>query len=258
MASETKIELFGRSFAIAPGILVEPASEGRVVLWLPGRREGGFQSWERIASIAGSSADADGGLLSVPVVAIEVRQALGLSLGKLARKLMSRGADHGWTLPNGESGEQVGAKRTDRRLVWAEAAGASLDVARIRGNWAQSRGCQEIGAGLFLISGIEFARPQAEVASAGAGGALPPPRPPGDRRAGPEGRPRPRRRPPLGPGPVRPRPGPPLCRRRPLGEPGAGAGPGRGQAARRPGPRGRRPRQSDTGRAHPGGSRQGL
>ncbi len=173
MASEIKIFLGERPLIVDGNVLLEPASEGRVVLWLPCERGGGFQNWERVATVAGAAVDSAEGLGSIPVMSVNVRQRLGGAFGKLFQKLTGGASDRVWTLPNGQSGEQNGKKRSDRRLVWSEDEGAPLDEGKIKARWPQSREWRSIGKNLFVIGGVEVERPSTE-ASAEGGAALPP------------------------------------------------------------------------------------
>jgi tetratricopeptide (TPR) repeat protein len=67
-----------------------------------------------------------------------------------------------WVLPNGEVAEQAGERQTDLVLVWAEAEGEALTEERMRSRWPQGKRFQKIGQNLFLVSGVEPAKPADE------------------------------------------------------------------------------------------------
>ena len=45
------------NFGLDLHIIPEPNTSGRIVLWIPGKRELQFQYWERVASVAGADAE---------------------------------------------------------------------------------------------------------------------------------------------------------------------------------------------------------
>src|SRR5690242_17230189 len=70
------------------GILREPISDGsRLVLWVPGDRDGTFQYWERIGNAARAEVTVDEGLCATAATSIPARQRLGGLFGKLLGRL---------------------------------------------------------------------------------------------------------------------------------------------------------------------------
>ena len=151
----------GRPLTVANGILPEPSSEGHVILWLPGESTGGYQDWERVATVARAAVTTAQGVCSIAAASVPIRRRLRGSLGDLLRALVRPRADRTWTLPGGAAAEQCGARRTDLRLAWAEDETAPLDDDRIEALWPRRRESRAIGPNLYLVSGIESERPSA-------------------------------------------------------------------------------------------------
>jgi hypothetical protein len=136
------------------GILPESIpDEERLVCWLPAERQQGFWCWERIATVAGAKISVEQGIGSVAATSIRARR-LGF-FDRLWRGMRPGSGAQAWTLPNGQSLEQVGGRRNDLVLAWAEGEGATLDGARIKGRWPQSQESQQIAGNLFLVRGVE-------------------------------------------------------------------------------------------------------
>jgi tetratricopeptide (TPR) repeat protein len=153
-----------RKLTYADGILPEPIpDEERLVFWLPEERQQGSRCWERIATVAGGKISLEQGISAVAAVSIRARR-LGF-FDRLRHGLRPGSAGQVWTLPNGQSLEQVGGRRNDLVLAWADDEGVGIDEARIKTRWPQSQGSQKIAGNLFLVRGVE---PPAEKAAAGA------------------------------------------------------------------------------------------
>jgi tetratricopeptide (TPR) repeat protein len=157
-----------------PGILREPVSDGnRIVLWLPGDRDGAFQQWERIGSVARAEVTEDQGLCAMAATLVPARQRIKGALGKLLGRLHEAKGNRALVLPNGQSAEQAGERATDLLLVWSEDDAESLDEARIQSRWPEARRHQRLGPRLFLVGGLGTKNaPTAPVP--------PPPQPPAD------------------------------------------------------------------------------
>src|SRR5262249_43358974 len=98
-------------------------------------------------------------------------------------KLFQRAPDRPWVLPNGQTAEQLGERRTDLLLVWAENEPASLDEAWVKSRWPEADRVERVGKNLFVVSGVgPAARMQGNVRAEGT----PPGRVPG---TGPEATP---------------------------------------------------------------------
>jgi tetratricopeptide (TPR) repeat protein len=144
----------GRPTAVDEGILVEPSSEGRLILWLPGRRSGGYQHWERVATAVGATVTTVEGIGSIAAASVPVRQRPGGGLQKLLHGLLGPKADVAWTLPGGEPAEECGRRQADLRLAWSQDEAAAIDDTRIKALWPGRRASRAIGPNLYLVSGV--------------------------------------------------------------------------------------------------------
>jgi tetratricopeptide (TPR) repeat protein len=150
------------------GVLREPVpGEGHIVLWRPASGEGQppVPEWQRISSGSRADISADLGMLSVPANAIRVR----VGARGFFSKLFGKPSGQTWLLPNGQSAEQVGERRTDLLLVWPQ-EGNLIDRERITARWPNSQSVEPLGAQLFLVSGtarVEPARDQVAAAQEG-------------------------------------------------------------------------------------------
>jgi tetratricopeptide (TPR) repeat protein len=131
--------------------------EDRIVLWLPEVRQEGMACWERIATVAGAEISIEQGICTVAATSIRARKR-GL-FGKIWKHFWPGTGAQVWTLPNSQSAEQVGARRTDLALAWAEDESLALDEERIKSRWPKSQGFQKLAENLFLIRGVEPPHP---------------------------------------------------------------------------------------------------
>lgn len=146
----------GRQLVVDDGVLIEAVpGDGRLVLWLPGARAGGFREWDRVGTAAGATVTSVDGLCSLPAVLTPARQRSGIGLPSYLRRLLNSRAEPSWTLPGGGTCERSGSRRTDLVLTWPEDETDSLDEARIRGRWPASQAIRRIGPALSLVSGVE-------------------------------------------------------------------------------------------------------
>jgi tetratricopeptide (TPR) repeat protein len=152
-----------KRLALNPGVLPESVPDNnRIVLWLPGDRDGRFQNWERVATLANAEITLEQGICAVAATAIRARQRLRGFLANLLQRFRRAGGDRSWLLPNGESAEQWGERQSDIVLAWAAEESNFLDEARIKARWPRSKRIQQIADNLFLISGIERPGPGRE------------------------------------------------------------------------------------------------
>jgi tetratricopeptide (TPR) repeat protein len=139
------------------GILREPIPDNdRVVLWLPVRREGGFQYWERVGSVARTTVSTEQGLCAAAATAVPARQRVGGLFGGLFARLRQSPGDQSWMLPSGGSAEQCGERQTDLLLVWAQDESVQVDEERVKSRWPQAKKFLPIATNLFLVYGIEL------------------------------------------------------------------------------------------------------
>jgi len=142
-----------RKLAVNDGIILEPVPEGnRIVLWLPEVRHEGVACRERVATVAGAEISVEQGISAVAATSIRARRP-GF-FGRLRRCLRPGSGGQAWTLPNGELDEQVGGRRSDLVLAWAEEEAAALDEGRIKTRWPESQGIQKLAENLFLVRGV--------------------------------------------------------------------------------------------------------
>jgi Tfp pilus assembly protein PilF len=144
-----------REIALDGGLRREPESdESRLILWVPGETEGGYQYWERIANVARGEIVVEDGLCSTAATAIPARRRVRGLLGKLLDRLGEGKASRTFVLPSGESVEQHGERSVDALLVWSDETGVGLDEDRVRSRWPQARRFQRLGPRLFLVEGL--------------------------------------------------------------------------------------------------------
>jgi tetratricopeptide (TPR) repeat protein len=157
-----------KELVLNPGTLPESVPDGnRIVLWLPGEREGGFQNWERVASIANAEITVEQGICAIPATLIRARQRIRGLLANLIQRFRSKDGDRVWLLPNGESAEQWGDRQTDILLAWPQDESDLLDEAQIKMRWPQSQQIGQIADKLFLVAGIGAPPSSSPVAEAG-------------------------------------------------------------------------------------------
>ena len=122
------------------------AREGeRIVLWLPGSREGDYRHWERVSSVARAEVSVAQGICSIPANSVRAREPCAGFLGKLWQRWRGPVRGRAWILPHGRSAEQRGERATDVVLAWA-ADGAVLDEVRVRLHWPESKRLEQLGA----------------------------------------------------------------------------------------------------------------
>lgn len=158
----------GRPLDLLDGVLLEPSEGSRVVLWVPGGRDGGHREWERVATVAHAEVATTRGVRSVAAATTPASQRLGGALGRLLRGIAGPGTGRAWALPGGGTAEGSGPRRADCALAWSEDASTPLDEARARARWPGCREARPVGRGLYLVSGIaaEGARPRPDPAPA--------------------------------------------------------------------------------------------
>jgi tetratricopeptide (TPR) repeat protein len=140
--------------ALNKGVLVEPIHDTeRIALWVPGAREGGFQTWERIGSVSRAEILVEQGLCATAANAIRARQRIQGLLGKILQTFRGK-SEPSWLLPNGQSAEQEGQRQTDVMLVWPEDPANPVDEARIKTRWPQSTRVQALAGNLFVVFGV--------------------------------------------------------------------------------------------------------
>ncbi len=169
--------------ALEDGVLRETTADGgRVVLWLPGERDGSFQYWERVGSVPRAEVNVDQGLYSTAAASIPAKQRHKGVMGKLLSRFHEAKGTHTLVLPGGETVEPCGERSTDLLLVWAQDSGQALDEARIKSVWPEARRHRRLGPNLFLVGGL-----MAENGQTGRAPVQPPPLSDGNPRTLAEG-----------------------------------------------------------------------
>lgn len=153
-----------RNLDLNNGVLRERiADDNRLVLWLPGNRDGGVQHWERIGAVAGAEISVGEGICSTAATAIQARRSVRGFFGKLLQRFRQPSGQQVWLLPNGQSAEQWGERQTDLILVWAEDETIPLDETRLIERWPAGKRFEQIGKNLFVVSGVEAAKAAQEL-----------------------------------------------------------------------------------------------
>jgi tetratricopeptide (TPR) repeat protein len=137
------------------GVFPESAGdENRIVVWLKHDRNGTFQYWERIATVARAAVTAHNGLCATPATSVRAREWIGGRMGKILHDLRKRKSSRDFSLPNGRSAEQCGERQADLLLVWPSAEGQSPQEAVIKAEWPQATRLHRLGETLYLVAGV--------------------------------------------------------------------------------------------------------
>src|SRR5579864_4482152 len=92
------------NLSLDDGVLREPiAEDGRLVLWLPGTRNGEFREWRRVGNVARAEVVVEHGICSTAATVVSVRQEVRGFVGKLLQRFRKASDDATWSLPNGET-----------------------------------------------------------------------------------------------------------------------------------------------------------
>lgn len=155
-----------RNLVLHEGTIAEPTpDDGRLILWLAGNRERGFQHWERISNVLRAEITVTDGVCATAATSVRARQRVQGRMAKFFHCFRSATGDHVWVLPNGESVEQYGDRQTDLMLVWAADDRTVLDEVQIKARWPACARVRKMGSNLFLVSGIEAHQPGNEPAT---------------------------------------------------------------------------------------------
>ena len=138
--------------ALHNDVLLEPAlDDTALAVWLKGKADSGFQYWERIGTVARARIVVEDGICAT----IHARRRLVGLLGRLLQRFDRSTGNRTWILPNGDSTEQWGERKTDLMLAWSEDGAATLDTASVKVQWPQCEQVQQIGKNLFVIRGVQ-------------------------------------------------------------------------------------------------------
>jgi tetratricopeptide (TPR) repeat protein len=140
------------SFALVGDILREPGSDSsRIVLWLPQKREGSFQYWERLSNLTRAPVTSEDGLCAVAATTVLARQRKKGIVGKLLARFHQAGSSRAYIVPGGGVAEQFGERDSDVLLVWPADPNGALEDERVKSRWPQGRGYQRLGPRLCLV-----------------------------------------------------------------------------------------------------------
>ena len=122
-----------RTVELDKGIYREPTPDAsRIILWLPGKVENGFQSWERLTNVAGAEIAEEQGISFTQATSMPARQKMRGFFGRLLSRFGKSGANTAWLLPTGGFAEQLEERQTGLLLAWAEEETGTLDEARLK------------------------------------------------------------------------------------------------------------------------------
>jgi tetratricopeptide (TPR) repeat protein len=142
-----------RTVALGPGVLREPTPDaGRIVFWMPGGEEHGFEHWERIANVPGAEIAVEQGLCFTQATSLTARRKTHGFFGKLLAGLKKPAGDSAWLLPSGGYAEQVGERQAGLLLVWFEDESAKPDEARLQARWGGGHQLRKVGRNLYIVS----------------------------------------------------------------------------------------------------------
>jgi tetratricopeptide (TPR) repeat protein len=129
-------------------------AENRIIIWLKLNRDGSFQYWERIGTVARAPVLARNGLCAAAATSVRAREWIGGAVGKLLNSLRDRKGNRAFALPNGRSAEQCGDRQSDLFVVWAPGEGQVSDEAAIKVEWPAARRIQRLAENLYLVGGL--------------------------------------------------------------------------------------------------------
>jgi len=145
-----------QTIVLEQNVLREGTQESnRIVLWLPVKRERGFQCWERVGSVANADISFHDSLCAIAATSVPVKQRVRGWLYALLAGFRRKDGTDTWVHPNGDSAEQCGERQTDLLLVWPANQKDVLDDSRVQALWPQGKRLQRLGQNLYLVSGME-------------------------------------------------------------------------------------------------------
>src|SRR5260370_2551700 len=99
------------------GVLREPCPEDdRLILWIPGGRQGRFQQWDRLSSVPRAPVMVEQGVSAIAATSVPTRQGLLGWLLPVLGRLRKKTEERAWRLPNGSLAEPC-APRQHHLLV---------------------------------------------------------------------------------------------------------------------------------------------
>src|ERR1700674_4148104 len=122
-----------RTVELDQGVYREPSPDaGRIILWLPGKAENGYQYWERLANVPGAEIVEEQGICFTQATSMPARQKVRGFFGRLFSRLRKPAGNTAWLLPTGEFAEQLEERQAGLLLAWVEEEAGMLDEARLK------------------------------------------------------------------------------------------------------------------------------
>jgi tetratricopeptide (TPR) repeat protein len=138
-----------RAWGLRDNVLAEPIpGTDLVAVWVPTHDANKSDHWERIWATSPARSTAAPGIISIRAASISGAPAKGF----LAKWLGRSGRP--WILPNGLRVEQIGQRRTDLLLLWAENNAPTPLHQWVQSQWSDAGQTERIGTNLWLVRGV--------------------------------------------------------------------------------------------------------
>ncbi|OAI51256.1 hypothetical protein AYO44_04985 [Planctomycetaceae bacterium SCGC AG-212-F19] len=157
------------TWGLNEGIQLEPTIDvDRVALWVPRDLDCATARWQRISSAPRATVTEHGGICSVPATAIHAQQRQHGFFGKLWPGRRESDGATTWTLPSGETVDQVGARQADCLLAWSADEKQPLEESVLRERWPDATEFLHLGGNLVVVVGNPGQPAAKDVASGNA------------------------------------------------------------------------------------------
>jgi tetratricopeptide (TPR) repeat protein len=144
-----------QDLVLTDGVFPESVTDdNRIVVWLKMDRDGSFQYWERIGTVARAPVIARNGLCATAATSVKAREWIGGAVGRFLHGLRERKGSRRYTLPSGRAAEQCGERQADLLLVWASEEPQIRDDSSIKSEWPDAARCHRLGNNLYVIGGV--------------------------------------------------------------------------------------------------------
>src|SRR6266404_2486348 len=101
-----------QNLKLGRGVLREPCPEDdRLILWIPGDRQGRFQQWDRLSTVPRAPITIELGVSAIAATSVPTQQALLGWLLPVLGRLREKTEEGTWRLPNGSLAETSGARQ---------------------------------------------------------------------------------------------------------------------------------------------------
>src|SRR5262249_14650509 len=85
--------------------------------------------------------------------------------GRIWQRIRPASVAQIWILPNSKTAEQVGKRRTDFLLVWAEKGTTPLNEGKVKARWPQCEEVKEIAENMSLVRGVSSSASNGQASS---------------------------------------------------------------------------------------------